>query len=755
LSRPPRNDRDAPRRPYPTDEEILEFLRDQPGKVGKREIARAFGLRGDDKIWLKQKLKALQDAGRMERGRGRELTPAGKLPAVAVLDMIEIDLDGDLLGRPANWTSEQPPPKVVMQPVGRGQPQLGIGDRVLARTAEISPGLYEARLIRLLQARPEQVIGVYRLAGRDGRVQPADKKERDEFAVDIAHSLGAQSGEVVVIETLPGRALGLKRGKVVERLGRFGDPRSLSLMAVHQHGIPTRFGEDALREAEEAKPVRVGQREDLRDLPLVTIDPEDARDHDDAVFAEPDQDPDNPGGWHVIVAIADVSWYVRPGSALDRDARERGNSTYFPDRVVPMLPEKLSADLCSLVAGKSRACIACHIWFDRDGNKRRHRFTRALMKSRADLNYSQVQQAVDGKPDRVAGALMAEVIEPLYGAYRAVAGARDRRGPLALDLPERKIQLGPDGFIQSIKPRERHESHRLIEEFMILANVCAAETLEAMRQPCMYRLHDAPSSEKLEALREFLETLGLGFPRGQMLRPRNFNDILARASRLPQAQLISEVVLRTQSQAVYGSENIGHFGLNLRKYAHFTSPIRRYADLLVHRALVSGGRFGEGGLSDWDREHFDEVAQHISTTERRSMAAERDALDRFTAAYLSDRVGATFRGRIAGVARFGLFVKLDETGADGFIPVSTIGGDFFRHDETRHSLIGERSGLVFQLGDQLEVRLAEATPVSGGLRFELLPGQGRLASADERRAARRQPRQRPGREPRKRYGKRP
>ena len=723
----------------PSKAEILNFIREQPGKVGKREIARAFGLKGADKIWLKSELKQLAAEGQIDRGRGKNLVPAGELPEVALLDVAETDIDGELIARPANWRWSEAPPRVVMVPPGSGQPALAIGDRVLARVGLLKPGLYQGRLIRRLQAAPEHVIGVYRLHGRDGRIQPADKRQRDELIVDIPHSLGAVSGEVVVAEAVPGRSHGLRRARVLQRLGRMGDPRSLSLMAVHQHGIPTRFSDETLAEAAAAKPVRIGKREDLRDIPLVTIDPEDARDHDDAVFAEADTDPRNPGGFHVIVAIADVSWYVRPGSALDRDARKRGNSVYFPDRVVPMLPEALSADLCSLIEGKPRAAIAVHMWFDAEGQKIRHRFVRALMKSKASLNYGQVQRAIDGEPDRVAANLMQEVIAPLYAAYRSVARARDRRGPLGIDLPERKIELGEDGFIKAVRPRERYESHRLIEEFMILANVCAAETLEGQRQPCMYRVHEPPSLEKLEALRQFLETLDYKLPKGQAIKPLQFNRILDHANKTPQAQLVNEVILRSQMQAIYSPENLGHFGLNLRRYAHFTSPIRRYADLLVHRALVSGGHMGEGGLSDFDRENFEATAEMISQAERRAMVAERDALDRFAAAFLSERIGATFKGRVSGVTRFGLFVKLDDTGADGLVPVTSLPGDYYIHHEARHALIGQRTGIAYQLGDRVDVRLVEAVPVTGGLRFELLPGQGRIATAEERRGLSRQP----------------
>jgi ribonuclease R len=325
---------------------------------------------------------------------------------------------------------------------------------------------------------------------------------------------------------------------------------------------------------------------------------------------------------------------------------------------------------------------------------------------------------------------MATVIEPLYGAFAALRAARERREPLALELPERRVLLGADGRIRAVVPRPHYDSHRLIEEFMIAANVCAAETLEEARQPCMYRVHDEPAHEKVEALREFLDSLGLRFAKGQVLKPALFNRVLRHVEGTPQAHLVNQVVLRSQSQAAYSPDNIGHFGLALRRYAHFTSPIRRYADLLVHRALIGGLRLGDGGLSGEEAGAFAAIADHISMTERRAMTAERDALDRFTAAYMADRVGATFAGRIDGVTRFGLFVELAESGADGLIPISALGDDFYIHDERLHALVGRRTGRTFRLGDEIEVRLAEAELVTGSLRLELVSAGG------ERRARR-------------------
>jgi ribonuclease R len=435
----------------------------------------------------------------------------------------------------------------------------------------------------------------------------------------------------------------------------------------------------------------------------------------------PDPDANNRGGYIITVAIADVAHYVRPGSALDREALTRGNSVYFPDRVVPMLPERISNDLCSLKPGEPRGALAVRMIIDKNGRKRSHTFHRALMRSAAKLHYAQAQAAIDGHPDDVTGPLLASVLQPLYGAYEALKRARSERAPLDLDLPERKILLKPDGTVDRVVTPPRLDAHKLIEEFMILANVAAAETLERARTPLIYRVHDEPAMEKLNALREFLATLDISLPKGGALRPVQFNRILERVRGREAEPLVNEVVLRTQAQAEYAAENYGHFGLNLRRYAHFTSPIRRYADLVVHRALIRALKLGDDGLPGGaDNESLAEVAAAISVAERRAMKAERETNDRLIAHFLADRIGATFGGRIGGVTRAGLFVRLDDTGADGFIPARTIGTEYFRYQEDAHALIGNSTGETYRLGDRVSVKLVEAVPVAGALRFEIL-----------------------------------
>jgi ribonuclease R len=718
----------------PTKQQILDFIRDSPTPVGKREIARAFNVAGGDRIQLKAMLKELAQEGEVERGRKRRLAPPKALPEVTVVEITGTDPDGEVLARPVAWPADATPPKILMAPERRGTPALGAGDRVLARLARIGDNLYEGRTIRQVGGAPQRVVGLYEIIpGIGGRLRPADRRVKTEYRIAPADANGAKPGELVLAEALHTHRLGALQARVVERLGRFGDAKTISLISIHEHDIPTEFSPDALADAAAARPVTLGTRTDLRQVPLVTIDGDDARDFDDAVWAEPDSDPNNPGGFRLLVAIADVAHYVRAGEPLDRDAERRGNSVYFADRVVPMLPEALSNGLCSLRPNEERACLAVEMVIDREGRKLSHRFMRGLMRSAARLTYDQVQAAMDGRPDDTTGPLVDKVIKPLYGGFAALLKERMRRGTLDLDVPERRVYL-VDGNVARIEPRQRLDSHRLIEEYMIAANVAAAETLEAKRLPCMYRVHDAPDPAKVEALREFVQTLGLTLARGQVIRPATFARLLEQAKDTPYAPMIHELVLRTQSQAVYSPENIGHFGLALRRYCHFTSPIRRYADLLVHRALIAAHGFGDDGLRKEDGARFTELGAQISGTERRAAAAERDAVDRFVAAFLAERVGEVFLGRVSGVTRFGLFVSLADSGGSGLVPIGSLPSDYYDHDERNHCLVGRRWGRSYSLGESVAVRLVEATPVTGGLVLNLVEDD-REAAAVPRRPA--------------------
>ena len=705
----------------PSKEQIMEWVAENPDANSKRDIAKAFGIKGAERIELKRLLKELEAEGHLERRR-RHYLDAERLPPVTVLELLPPDGSGDLFARPLEWHGDGPMPRILYAP-RETDPALGRGDRFLGRLVEVQgeDHQYQARLIRRITAAPHRITGIFRKEAEGGRIVPIDKGQDKEWRVRHDATQGAQNGELVQAEQVgPKGRLGLPSARIIERLGDPSAPRAVSLIAIHQHGIPDEFPNAVIAEAEGAKPATMKGREDLRDLPLVTIDPSDARDHDDAVAAHIEED----GGATIWVAIADVAHYVTPGSALDREAWLRGNSTYFPDRVVPMLPEALSGDLCSLHEGVDRPVIAVRMRLDAQGNKISHNFHRGMMNSRSSLAYEQAQAGADGNPDAQTEPLMDSVIRPLWHAYGLLKEARARRQPLDLDLPERRIELTPDGRVKSVNFRERFDAHKLIEEFMVLANVAAAEELTRRQRPLLFRVHEEPSLEKIDALREVAQASGFTLAKGQVLHTSHLNRLLAQSEGTDFDELINISTLRSMTQAYYHPENFGHFGLALKSYAHFTSPIRRYSDLIVHRALITGHGWGKDGLSPQDMERLSETATHISETERRSMAAERDTTDRYLAAFLSERVGSEMTGRISGVQKFGAFVKLDETGADGLLPIRAIGNEYFHFDPDAQMLIGSDTGLEIGLGQRVTVRLAEAIPMTGGLTLDLLELDG-------------------------------
>ena len=726
-----------PTQELPSREDVLTFINTAAGPVGKREIARAFGLTGAAKIGLKALLKTLELEGAVDRTGNRKMSTGDVLPAVDGIFITHTDKDGDLFAKPLKWDHDSPPPVIlVIQPrAARGmkkkdtrQLTVGVGDQVLAKLSPAGDNAYEARPLKLIAPAAVKLVGVYQA---DGHLQPVDKKYRYEVIIPPEERGTAKPGDLVAAEITKAPKFGPQKARVLENLGALGDSitaaRNLSLIAIHAAGLPHIFSDEALALAANATGAPLGNRVDLRNVPLVTIDGEDARDFDDAVFAEPDDDPANPGGWHLLVAIADVSWYVREGDALDREAYDRGNSVYFPDRVVPMLPEALSNGWCSLKPKEDRPCLAAHMWINAHGRLIRHKIIRGLMRSVARLTYTQVQAAKDGTPDDITGTLMDLVIKPLYGAYAALDDARAKRGTLELDLVERKIIVDAKGRVTGVSKRERYDSHKLIEEFMIAANVAAAETLAASSYPAVYRVHEPPDPERVMVLRENLQTLDIKLPHGGSIKPADFNRVLGIVRGTPNEGMVNTLVLRTQSQAVYSPNNQGHFGLGLRKYVHFTSPIRRYSDLLVHRGLVAACKLGDGGWHHGRNPDLVPATEHISMTERRAALAERQTVDRFTAGYLADRVGATFGGRVSGVSRFGVFVNLDETGADGIMPMRALPPDYYNLDERAHRLVGQRHGLSLRVGDKVTVKLTETNEIAGSIVFEFAGKEGSSA----------------------------
>ena len=728
----------------PSKAEILAFMASEAALIAegkgsvvksrKREVARAFNIKGSDRVELKRMLRELEDEGQIERRRAAKRSGEA-MPTMVVADIVTRDRDGDLVARPIEWDAAEngPAPRILVHVPKMhrpGHPVPGVGERALLRI-ELTPDAgpddpaFTGRVVKMIARDRARLLGVVRLGRGDGaRVQAVDKRNAsEEYFLPLEEARGAEDGELVAIEPIGRQRMqGLQTVRVAERLGSLKGEKAVSTIAILTHGLPHVFRPETLAEAVAVRAPGLAGREDWRDLPLVTIDPPDAKDHDDAVHAAADPAPDNPGGMVVTVAIADVASLVGPRSAMDREAVDRGNSVYFPDRVVPMLPERVSTDLGSLRPLEDRPALAVRLVLSADGHKRRHSVHRVMIRSAAKLNYAQAQAAIDGAPDDTTAPLLEPVLKPLWDAYRLATRARQERSPLDLDLPERKLVLKADGTVDRVVVPERLDAHRLIEEFMILANVAAAETLEEKRQVLVYRVHDEPSLTKLNALSEFLQTIGIKLAKGQVLRPAQFNGILQRVKDTEHEHLVNEVVLRSQAQAEYAVDNYGHFGLNLRRYAHFTSPIRRYADLVVHRALIRALGLGEDGLPDMTPKELGEVAARISAAERRAMAAERETIDRLVAGFLSEKIGTVFDARLSGVTRAGLFVRLVETGADGFVPAAHLGDEFFSFDEPGRAMVGTRTGTTFRLGDTVEVRLVEAAPVAGALRFEIVGG---------------------------------
>ena len=704
----------------PTKKQILDWIKDNPKNSSKREVAKAFGIKGSKRIELKKILKELALTGEIDKNK-KSFKGPNQLPSVCILQMMANTSDGDLFARPADWMGDDPEP-IVLMVFRSSDPALGYGDRVLAKISLVHDEQYqyEGRIIRVLKKTQKNTLGIYKKTSEGGRILPIEKSGR-ELSVKLSDALDAKDGELVEAEQTKGkRVSGLSAAKVINIVGDPSGPKAVSLIAIHQHGIPHQFPEDVLNESENSQFSVDAKREDLTKIPFVTIDPSDARDHDDAVYSHPDTDPSNSGGHVLWVAIADVAHFVKPGSALDKEARKRGNSTYFADRVVPMLPDRLSGDLCSIHEGIERPCLAVCITIDKSGKKLKQTFHRANIKSVASLNYEEVQKSVEGTVNEKVKPHFENVIKPLYECYFCLKKSKDCRQPLDLDLPERKVELFKNGRVKAVVLKERFDSHRLIEEFMILANVAAAEELSKARSEFLYRVHEEPTPEKLNALREVAQSAGFNLAKGQVLQTSHLNDLLTKSKQSDLSELISMTTLRSMSQAYYSRENFGHFGLALKKYAHFTSPIRRYSDLITHRALISSLGLGFDGLEEMDSENLEGTAKHISDTERRSMVAERDTIDRYLASYLSEKVGNEFEGKISGVAKFGFFVRLNESGAEGIVPVRTLGTDFYYYDDRTNTLRGSETGLIIGLGQRATVRLKEVDPIAGGIAFEAL-----------------------------------
>lgn len=706
----------------PTMAELTDFLNAQTRALNKRDIARQFGIKGDQRTTLKKMLRSLKDAGVVQSSqKGRRVFATDALPEQVIVEITGLDSMGDLIARPFKWTSDTPTPQIIVTK-DKLNPPAGVGDIVQTRVKPIGNKLYEAEALRRVSAGENHMVAVY----RDGLVYSVDRRIKEAFELQNTPKT-IQNGDLLVVDIPPIRSPH-PTAEFVKKIGNETESFAPTLISIYQHNIPVAFSEGSEKQAQKATVPPLGKRTDLRAIPFVTIDGADARDFDDAVWAEPDNNPKNKGGFHIMVGIADVAHYVPAGSYLDLDARLRGNSVYFPDRVIPMLPFELSNGVCSLNPNQPRAAMVCEAWIDKTGHKIKHRFVRALIQSTRRLTYEEVQAAIDRHQDIIG---LETEIQSLTDVYRLLHQKRQKRGVLELDVPERQVILNDKGQITEIKLRVQTDSHKLIEELMILANVAAAETLEDKSVPTLYRVHDRPSVQKLETLNAFLTSLGIHQTLTESAEPKDFNDILVQANKTANHFAVNEFVLRSQSQAVYSPENIGHFGLSLDRYAHFTSPIRRYADIMVHRALITALKLGKDGLSDDETNTFEEIARHISDTERQAASAEQDAVDRYTARYLADKIGSQFTARISSVTAFGLFVTLDKIGADGFVPMSNLRSDYFEYDAPASRLIGRNTGILYQVGQNVSVVLKECVPVTGGMIFDILRGKGSFSSTQK------------------------
>ncbi|GAA5094143.1 ribonuclease R [Bartonella acomydis] len=709
----------------PNKAEILSFMNENPDQSNKREIIKAFNLKGDSHIWLRGILRELKDEKLISKQRKKAINK-GKLPPVALAKISGRDEDGSLIAQPLKWEDGQKPNIEIHSFHRLKRESIGVGDHVLVKifrnkVSQSSP--YTGQIIRKIDVTPKSIFGVVRkLKNNQWHLDPIERKTK-EFIIDIsetASKMKIKTGDLVEVEIKKNTGYGLKSAQIKNILGHIESEKTLSMIALLSKGIPYIFSGDVLEQVKHIKPANRENREDWRQLPFVTIDPLDAKDHDDAVYARRDEDPANPCGWIIVVAIADVSYYVKTGSALDKEALKRGNSVYFPDRVVPMLPERLSNDLCSLREGKERPALAVRMIFDANGNKQKHSFHRVMVRVRAKLSYQEMQLAIEGNINKKTAPFFESVLQPLWKAYQCLNIARKCRQPLELEIAEKKIILDQNGHIKDVVNEPHLDAHRLIEEFMIQANIAASETLKEHHQPLIYRIHDKPSLAKQEILRNFLQSLGISLSRGVELTSARLNSILAKVINTQQQELVNQVVLRVQSQAEYNPQNIGHFGLNLRNYTHFTSPIRRYADLIIHRALIKALKLGKDKLTQTQEQNLSEIATEISLYERRAMIAERETIDRLVAHYLTNKIGRTFTGRVSGVTKAGLFISLDTLNTDGFVHISTLKNDYYYFDEIQHTLVGKHSHKGYQLSDIVEVKLITVQPFAGALCFELL-----------------------------------
>lgn len=699
---------------------ILKAVSEYPDRYDNKTLARFLQVKGPDRRLLRQLLSDMVENGLLDKSKNKTFKKTDDLPGVMVIKILDIDEHGDMIGKPEIWKKQTPAPQIIVKESSsnvrkssRNRFTVGVGSRALCQIKKID-GLIIGQVIKRLGSGPSKQLGILQQNGRGWLIQPVNKKSRHVYKpVKVPDE--AKLNDLVWFQASRRNIKETRLAEITEIIDSTRKGNIATMISLYEHNVPIGFPEDVISQAKALKLPKISKSHiDLRHLDLITIDPDDAKDFDDAITASPTKE----GGWDVWVAIADVAAYVTPDSPLDIAARLKGNSVYLPDTVEPMLPHILSSNLCSLKPNEDRACLAVNILFNENGEKVAHRFCRGIMRSIARLTYMQAQES-HKKNYGEHTQTVNRAIQNIFGAYASIKNTREKRAPLNIELPERKVHIDKKGNVSGITLKERFDAHKLVEEFMIQANVAAAEALSEKNIASLSRLHEPPKREKLVSLADYLSVLGLKLSAGERATTQKLNELLKKAETKGLSESVGMAVLRSQSQAIYDAENKGHFGLNLSHYTHFTSPIRRYSDLIVHRALIKAFDLGGDGSTKSEISRLKETAEHISNTERRAMAAERDAKDRYIASYLENKVGIIFDARITGVTKFGLFITLDETGADGLIPSRSLGREYFILDEKRKSLIGSDSGKTYKFGRKIKAKLIESTPITGGLIFEM------------------------------------
>jgi len=707
--------------PLPSRELILTTLADQGVPLSVEQLYILLDISEQEREIFNRRLKAMEREGQIMQNRKGALCITDKLDLIAGVVQGHPDGFGFLIPDDKTKTNGE---DLFLSP--KEMSQVMHGDRAMVRMSGLDRrGRPEGKIVEVLDRRTQKLVGRVIQSSGVTIVAAEDKRVNQDILIPYHLDMGAKSGQVVMVElTEQPSAHAQPMGKITEILGNYADSGMEIEIALRKHNLPHEFSAEAIRIAE-SYPKLVQEadfkgRVDCREMPLITIDGETARDFDDAVFAEPQGK-----GWRLVVAIADVSFYVKPKDALDKEAFDRGNSVYFPRRVIPMLPEALSNGLCSLNPDVERLCMICDMQIDGHGIVKQYKFYPSVMRSKARMTYTKVYDILQNPQGELAQeyAWLNPHLQNLYSVYQLLLKQREKRGAIEFESSETIMVFNDQGNIERIEPSLRNEAHRLIEECMLAANVCASEFLKKHEHPALYRIHEGPTPEKLELLRTFMAEFGFGVGGGDSPQAKDYCKLLDRIKDRPDAQLLQTVLLRSMQQAVYSPDNVGHFGLAYEAYAHFTSPIRRYPDLLIHRAIkavLNGDQYKAG---DWN-----ELGVHCSMTERRADDATRDVTNWLKCFYMQDRIGEVFEGTVAGVTSFGLFVALDGVYVEGLLHVTELGNDYFHYDKARHEMAGERTGVRYRLGDRLTVKLVRVDLETTKIDFTLVNKNNELES---------------------------